>query len=376
MKKKLLILALLAAFAASLFGCGAGQKELPEPVPQDPVQEEPVPENTPEAPAHNWTEDYREVLDDFYEFIFEADSDEEELYGSIGVSEVLHLNERIDTLKRVGYAFEDLTGDGIPELLIGAIDPDSSERRGSEIYCACSCTDGTPRGLLQGWARSSYQLMDDGSFFYRGSGGAMYGGFGKFTLNEDASELVCDDFYFFEPDGETYDGFVFYHNTSGIWDMSVSDVMELDDDAFWALADGMEDHVSSVVFTPFAEYFDEEVRIQPADEVVSGTVPAKTVTLSDAAPQMQLVLFAEDRVTDLRILAQNPKELDANGFPQYTSELYRQDELTADDPLAVTLCFIGDIPNYAISYVDSEGETELFAIAESGMDGLIFLMEL
>lgn len=375
MKKKLLILAMLAAFSASLFGCGAGKGNTPESAPQDPVQEEPIPENTPEAPAHNWTEDYREVLDDFYEFIFEADPDSEELYGSVGVSEVLHLSERIDTLKRVGYAIEDLTDDGIPELLIGAIDPDSPERRGSEIYCAYSCTDGTPRGLLQGWARSSYQLTDDGSFFYRGSGGAMYGGFGKFTLNEDASELVCDDFYFFEPDGEAYDGFVFYHNTSGIWDMSVSDVMDLPDDEFWALADKMEAHVSSVVFTPFVEYFDEEVRVQPADEVY-GSAPAKAVKLSESEPQTQLVFFAEDRVTDFRILAQNPKELDESGFPQYTSELYRQAELTADKPLAVTLCFIGDIPNYAISYVDSEGETELFAIAQSGMDGLIFLMEL
>lgn len=62
------------------------------------------------------------------------------------------------------YAFVDLNGDGIDELLFN--DPDSVH-----VYAVYGYIDGQVKGLLQGWERNTYTLCQNGLLRRFGSGG-------------------------------------------------------------------------------------------------------------------------------------------------------------------------------------------------------------
>ena len=130
---------------------------------------------------------YKDILDDFFRLI--ANGTEEDIYfeGSDGVAEALWAMEGENALDAIGYSIKDISGDGIPELLVGAMDNSHS---GKEIYAVYSCQNGTPICTLSGWSRSAYTSMGDGRFLYQGSGGAMNSIFGTYTISPDGTSLI------------------------------------------------------------------------------------------------------------------------------------------------------------------------------------------
>ena len=52
-----------------------------------------------------------------------------------------------------------------------------------------------------------------------------------------------------------------------------------------------------------------------------------------------------------------------------------QDELTLENPAAVEMLFVGDMPEWAISYTDADGTTRFFIVELSGRDGSIVMSE-
>ena len=57
------------------------------------------------------------------------------------------------------------------------------------------------------------------------------------------------------------------------------------------------------------------------------------------------------------------------------SELYSLDKLTPDRPFIAVWMPQGIVPHRGISFVDKNGTARYFAIAESGYDGSLFLIE-
>lgn len=89
---------------------------------------------------------------------------------------------------------------------------------------------------------------------------------------------------------------------------------------------------------------------------------------------VQLVYAASGPVTDFRVFSLVLTDFRDDGPVYEETELYRQETLTPDRPLAVTLTFAGDLPNNGISYVDDTGETLRFALSMSGEDGALLLL--
>ena len=72
--------------------------------------------------------------------------------------------------------------------------------------------------------------------------------------------------------------------------------------------------------------------------------------------------------------AEGNTEIDDEGKITYQiEELYTQETLTADTQLVVELTFMGEIPNYGISYDNHTGEIHRFTVSESGYDGSVIL---
>lgn len=197
---------------------------------------------------------YSGVLDRFHDLILTVHSGddaameklyESDLFAAMGVMEYAQMQENADAaLKEIGYCVKDISGDGIDELLIGPA-------AGDMIMAVYTCVDGEPVGTLEGWYRNSYQMMNDGSFFYRGSGGAAYTMVGKCSLSADGTSLQWDECYFTDFIDEDMTEIGWYYNTTGEWDTAVS---QLTDAPVEQIEAELVSQVETMQMTAFSEY--------------------------------------------------------------------------------------------------------------------------
>ncbi len=271
MKNKVLIWGLILIAAMLVFsGCAvkadnsvstaAPQSTASASVPSPAAQSaSPTPEagegtNTP-APEIDYMQVYASVLDDFYAVIVNGSDWDFDIEGATGVWEVTMGAGSDEALQNIGYTILDISGDDIPELVIGGIEEsDGSDCYGSIIYAVFSCANGTPTCTLEGWGRNSYSWMSEGRFLNRGSSGAMYSILATYTISPNGTSLICDDYYFtFEKD-ENFEQIGYYHNTTGEWDKSVSEEMDITGEEFWEMETELEDRITNVELTRFSEY--------------------------------------------------------------------------------------------------------------------------
>ena len=113
----------------------------------------------------------------------------------------------------------------------------------------------------------------------------------------------------------------------------------------------------------FASYLDEDVMPVYYDAFVA----------DDGEYAVKIVYASNTIVTDVRVLSLAMTDY-KDGKPVFDeTELYRQEQLAPDCPLIVTLVFAGDLPTNGISYVDINGDTQRFALSQSGKDGSLIL---
>jgi len=95
------------------------------------------------------------------------------------------LAENVDKpLDKAAYCFEDITGDGYAELLLGRVD-------GDEIYDLYAPVDGKAVHVFEGTERACYYLTDQmETVLYRGSGGAKYGVNTIYSLPSQSADMV------------------------------------------------------------------------------------------------------------------------------------------------------------------------------------------
>ena len=158
---------------------------------------------------------YKPVLDEAYDCITDDNYYENAtIYTPMGLMEIQNYREKSDLLENVGYILTDVSGDGIPELMI-ADNTDSEYEDGEPHSIVLGCytlKDDEPFMVIEGWARNSYEWIGDGKFSYLGSGGAMNTYLGTCHLSEDGTKIIWDTYYFSdEVDGELK----YFTNTTG-----------------------------------------------------------------------------------------------------------------------------------------------------------------
>ena len=247
--KKFIALILVSLLCLSmLWGC-EGEVHTPE---ETLIAETTVPVTEVQA---DYEEVYKEVLENTYNFIIADKAEVQPSSGQVGVAEAVAGLDRDKATGVVGYMFKDLTGDGFAELIIAAVaDNEDSWYNTPEIFSVYTIAFDMPLLLAEGRARSSYHLLDDGTFLYEGSGGAAYTGVGNFRMSQGGMSLVCNEFYFTEPDEADPNTVYVYKNTTGKWNTELSEKIELTIDD---LSEIRKDYEAKLVFlelTPFSEY--------------------------------------------------------------------------------------------------------------------------
>ncbi|MDO4290805.1 MAG: hypothetical protein Q4C41_06215 [Eggerthellaceae bacterium] len=140
---------------------------------QEPVAEEPELETNPEYEAA--MQAYEGILDDYrgalsaeniaqYPDSFSVPEEVRSQYPCVsGMHEWSHYVQ-----ENTSYAFVDLNGDSIPELLLSD--------GGNSVFDIWSFDGTNPVVVAEGWDRNTYALCEGGIVFNHGSGGAYAGG--------------------------------------------------------------------------------------------------------------------------------------------------------------------------------------------------------
>ncbi len=196
-------------------------------------------------------EAYVPILENLQDIVARGLGGRDRRDGERGVMEAVSGSEGPDALRSVGRLVRDFSGDGIPELLVGAVSQDADGKfLGSDIYALYTLKDGKPHLTLEGTLRNAFALMGNGQFFHTGSGGGMRRVFGVYSLTPDGTALVCRDFWFtHEKDGTWEPGF--YHNTSGKMDITCSE--EVSETVFTERTERMEQERRIAEFTPLSQ---------------------------------------------------------------------------------------------------------------------------
>ena len=183
-----------------------------------------------------------EVIENGYDY------EKEYRYVSDGLVEKIMYPGDGDLMDAVGYVLMDVSGDGVPELLIGCDEVYDTAHPESYFFEVYTVKDDEPFPVFEGWARSNYIWMGDGHFYYLGSNGAMSTLMGENHLCKDGTEIVWDDFYFTE---EKADGEIgYYHNTTGIYDTEKSEELSAFEDRFIELMDDYEARCQQLSWIP------------------------------------------------------------------------------------------------------------------------------
>ena len=305
--------------------------------------------------------------------------------GTSGIGEVIMNSDEI-AADTIGYTFLDVNHDGVAELIIGLIDEEKEGKYyGQNIYSAYTYKD-IPHLLIEGWSRNRCFLLEDGTFYTEGSGGAMYRILENDVLDVNATQLSCKDYYFTKEKDESFEEIGFYHNTTGEWEASVSE--ELEEDVFWSKYDEYGSKTTTLEFVPFSmyQYAGEQRNIEiTEDEVVSVEWITEeqlensqiwSYVADSSQPQVIAAFYANEEIRNLKVLSLTYEDVDHMGNVIFsTEELYHYGDFGPGNPFAITLTMYGTIPYYGISYETTDGETHYYAISESGMDGSAVLVK-
>lgn len=196
---------------------------------------------------------YGALLDGFYDILRGGDSAfVEDCGGAVGVREALSLLGSRAALYQVGYAVRDITGDGVPELLVGLIeDGTGAASFGSTILAVYTSPRARPVCVLEGWARNHFLLMEGGRFLQEGSDGAMRSSFGEYTFSPDGRQLFCASFYFTAESPASPEMLAVYYNNTGAFDPTQSEELDISPDAFRRMQREFEGEVRQVNLMPF-----------------------------------------------------------------------------------------------------------------------------
>jgi hypothetical protein len=253
MKTKIITILLAAILAMT--GC-----ELRNTVPDAPVEtsdtqeteaaaENTENENTENSgsteeitePAVDYTAYYQPVIDDMFKAAMGGYDAGNVPEGGIGLIEGYG-----DMLWDAGFTVTDLSGDGIPELLIGSLGS-------GMVYAIFTVSDGAPKMALEGWYRNAYYILQDGSIFNQGSGGAAYHIFGLYDLSGDGTALTCRDYWFTHEKDGNFEDIRCWHNSTGDMDPAVSEELPMTLDEFFAKEEELANQQKVLDLTTFSE---------------------------------------------------------------------------------------------------------------------------
>lgn len=164
-------------------------------------------------------------------------------------------------IDKIGYSFIDLNKDGVEELLIGMDtenETQSDDLYQNMIYDLYTYMNGEIVHIATSGERFTYQLCEDNTIYYWGSGGAASASYYHYQLNSAAPNLLILEGVYSEPD-ENWENVYWYHSTSGIYNPETNshegeEATMISEDEATAIREAWPQTTSNFSLTYFSEY--------------------------------------------------------------------------------------------------------------------------
>lgn len=371
MKNKIFASALVLTMIISLLS-GCGDNSAPDKADTSETESQTITEVYTEPDGTDAGKDYKEVYGDIlnaaYALAASGEAQDEPMEGLMAINDLaLYDRNALDTL---GYAIKDISGDGVPELLLGVLGSPT-------IYSVFTCVGGKPQLTFEGWYRSNHSYLENGSFFFTGSNGTAESLFGVHTISKDGTQVVWEQFCFSAPDDETGE-IRYYSNTTGSTNPDESTDLELSSsDDFFSISDQMGEDRAEFDLIPLAEIKNTSaVMVAYSRDYDIYSSKYDTLVIGERNENSsKIVFYTHEYIRDFKVMEISLQDVDENGNPTFSTDEVYSATLTEEIPLVVTLTFYGDTPSYGISYIDKDGTVKNYALSQSGMDGSLILSE-
>jgi len=282
------------------------------------------------------------------------------------------LSEGKDPLCMVGYTIEDLSGDGLPELIITDV---NDYDKGKTVFAIYTIKDDEIYNTVVGWGRSQNAMIGDGEMYFYGANGATEAAFGTYHLSLDGTEVIYDTFYF-STDNMATGKMEYYFSESGKWDPAVSEKLEVEDEDFWQLLTDLENGLLDIEVTPFyrlttsfGPMAGSAVYLEYASDSDEDVDSLDRYETCDDEYALDIVVTPVDDISDFTFHTVEYGE-DNGGEAEFTTTPVMEiGDLEAYKAIVITAAFPGSMPSCAISYTQSDGTERMLLLSMSGMDG-------
>ncbi len=196
------------------------------------------------SPTSDYQLLYQPVFDSYRLFLsgeeitFSDNTERQDYYLIMGETGISFLCRYGGT---IGYRFQDLNDDGIPEMLVSAVGSDYYD---GYLYDMYTLIDGVPSRVLASSERVRYQLTTDNKIFHEGSSGAGLNICFLYRFN--GTSLVLED-------GVVMNEGLYFESTeehTNIFEKMESD-REITEEEYFALSESWRSMVTNVEITAF-----------------------------------------------------------------------------------------------------------------------------
>lgn len=370
MRKKLAALLILST-SLLLFGCGE-EKKAAQAAP---------PASTPQAVqtiTKDYAQQYAPIMESAYAFVLKNGEEKE---GFSSLAEVKQFNGVQKAGDIIGYTMQDISGDGVPELILGYADQKQGQGAySSDIYAIYTLVDGKPQLKFEAWFKDRLRLLKGNELFVQGTSGAAESYTGRFAL--EGTKKKCLDFFFTKPDEQNPGQIIVYHNQNGASDPKQSEKSSV---TLEELGDmGSDFSFESLEFLPLKNYPQQgmkglakkHISIEWQKNSRLDLAKAERFSAPNADSAAKVVLLSDEPLHNFKVLGLELANIDESGKVSYNvKDLYTKDRLQAKAPFVLTLTTFEFTPYTGISFEDDLGRVRQFAIGQSGMDGSVTLSE-
>ncbi len=371
MKRKFTAFLLLGLMICSVFcGCDNGNET---DITQAATETTGATAPTLAATEMDYSGVYDMLLSRTYKFILDASEEAVPDEGQFGIFEALTGVEGDTRLQSIGFAKEDINKDNIPELLIFVVNENGGESaEGTRVLAAYTCSGSDVKLVFEGNSRNRYYVLSDGTIYNESPSSGAYVIFANCELPYLGASLSVKDYYFTSPlEGDpTETGY--YHNTSGIIDVTSSELFTDSMDGFEQKQKEYSKNIKSFELTDFKSLGEEGLTSYVYAEFIEDTDVdpdyCESFEVDETGYERTVVFFADGEVSEFKLLS-----LQYTDVNSYTSEELYSFDLSEDEPLAVNMMLNTAPSSFGISYVNSKGEELTFAVELSGFDGSIIL---
>ena len=370
MRKKLAALLILST-SLLLFGCGEDKKAAQAAPPASTPQ-------AVQAVKKDYAQQYAPIMESAYAFVLK-NGEEKDGFNSLAEGKQFNGAQKAGEL--IGYTMQDISGDGVPELILGYAEQKQGQGLyGSDIYAVYTLENGKPQLKFEAWFKDRLRLLKDNTLFMQGTSGAAESYTGRFALA--GTKKKCLDFFFTKPDEQNPGQIIVYHNQNGTSDPKQSEKSPV---SLEELGDmGSDFSFEPVEFLPLKNYPQQgfkglakkHIAIAWQKDSRLDLAQAERFSAPNADSAAKVVLISDEPLTSFKVLGLELANIDESGKVSYNVKtLYAKDKLQAKAPFVLTLTAFEFTPYTGISFEDDLGRVRQFAIGQSGMDGSVMLSE-